>query len=83
METKKETKTKKAPAMKAPKANPEIESLKAILRGKEAIIAELDKEVNTLEKQLHEHNNMVEELWNEIALYKNSSFFTKLKNLFR
>jgi predicted RNase H-like nuclease (RuvC/YqgF family) len=83
METKKETKNKKAPAMKASKANPEIESLKILLNEKEAIIHELDKEVNTLERQLHEHNNMVEELWNEVSLYKKASFLTKLKNLFR
>ena len=83
METKKETKTKKAPAMKASKANPELETLKAALVEKEVINVALNNEIKTLEAQLHNHQAMLEELWEEIEAHKNASFFTKLNNLFR
>ena len=83
METKKEVKKTKTPAMKAPKVNPEIENLKAALSEKEAINAELRSEIRTLEHQLHNHQAMLEELWEEIEAHKNASFFTKLNNLFR
>ena len=83
METKKEVKKTKAPVMKAPKANPELEALKIALSEKEAINAELKSEIRTLEQQLHNHQNMLEELWGELDAHKNASFFTKLNNLFR
>ena len=83
METKKEVKKTKAPAMKAPKANPELEALKAALVEKEIINTALSNEVKVLEAQLHNHQAMLEELWEEIEAYKNASFFTKLNNLFR
>jgi len=83
METKKEVKKTKAPAMKAPKANPELEALKAALNEKEVINAELNKDIKVLEEQLHTHQAMLEELWNEIAAYKNANLFSKLNNLFR
>lgn len=78
METKKEVKK-----TKAPKANPELEALKATLSEKEAINAELMKDIKMLEEQLHNHQAMLDELWEELAAHKNASFFTKLNNLFR
>jgi len=83
METKKDVKKTKAPAMKAPKANPELEALKAALVEKEIINTALNNEIKVLETQLHSHQAMLEELWEEIEAHKNASFFTKLNNLFR
>jgi hypothetical protein len=83
METKKDVKKTKAPAMKAPKANPELEALKAALVEKEIINTALNNEIKVLEAQLHSHQAMLEELWEEIEAHKNASFFTKLNNLFR
>lgn len=83
METKKETKTKKAPAMKAAKTNPELEALKATLAEKETANIELRKDIKYLEEKLYNYQMAIESLSDELSYYKDASFFTKLNNLFR
>jgi hypothetical protein len=77
-----ENKKTKAPAIKAPKVNPEVEQLKSILAEKEAINKELLESVKLLELQIQELHIAASELWDEIEHNKKASFFTKLKNLF-
>ena len=77
-----ENKKTKAPAIKAPKVNPEIEQLKALLAKKEEINKELSQNVKFLEAQIQELHIAASELWDEIEHNKKASFFTKLKNLF-
>jgi peptidoglycan hydrolase CwlO-like protein len=77
-----ENKKTKAPAIKAPKVNPEIEQLKDILDKKEAINKELLENVKFLETQIQELHVVASELWNEIDNHRKAGFFAKLKNLF-
>lgn len=79
MENKKETKKTKAPT----KINSEVETLTKLLAEKEAVNAKLLDQVKFLEYQLQEHYEAVAALYDEVELYKNASFFTKLNNLFR
>jgi septal ring factor EnvC (AmiA/AmiB activator) len=77
-----ENKKTKAPAIKAPKINPEIEKLKTLLAEQEKNNDKLLANIKELESQLSEHHKVVSLLWDEIISYRNAGLFTKIKNLF-